>query len=197
MSDTLVLNADGMPLSIVPLSTAGWQEIVKLIFMDRVSVLANYEDWFVHSPSLTIQVPSVVMINEYVKVDRTVRFSRSNVLLRDGYTCQYCDADYSNNQSELTLDHVVPRFHGGRTKWDNVVAACPSCNLEKSHYDHMKPRIGPKRPSYYELVNKRMSYPIDVPDIQWGEFLGWDPSLVTVKGKNSRTLADGRSIWSE
>lgn len=184
-NDTLILNADGMPLSVVPLSTSNWQEVVKLMFMDRVSVLAHYDDWFVHSPSLTIQVPSVVMLNEYVKVDRTVRFSRANVLLRDEYKCQYCDADYSCNHAELTLDHVVPRFHGGRTRWDNVVAACPSCNLEKSHYDHMKPRNAPRKPSYYELVNKRMTQPIVVPDKNWGEFLGWDSKLVQVKGNKT------------
>lgn len=180
-NDTLILNADGIPLSVVPLSTLNWQEAVKLMFMGRVEVLASYDDWSVHSPSVEFQVPAVVMLNEYIKVDRSVRFSRSNVLLRDEYKCQYCGGNFCDNQHELTLDHVVPRFNGGRTKWDNIVAACPKCNLEKSHYDHMKPNNAPRRPSYYELVQKRMKHSIIVPHQSWSDFLGWDSSLVQVK----------------
>lgn len=181
MTDTLILNADGMPLSIVPLSTLTWDEAVKLMFLERVEVMAEYDDWKVHSPSTTLSVPSVLMLREFKKVSHGVKFSRSNVLLRDGYKCQYCDLDCSHDHSLLTLDHVVPRFHGGKTKWDNVVAACSKCNLEKAHFTTMKPRIPAKRPSYYELVARRQSMPIVVPHASWGDFLGWDVSGVTVK----------------
>lgn len=181
MTDTLILNADGLPLSIVPLSTLPWTESVKLMYIERVDVLAEYSDWEVHSPSTTISVPSVLMLRDYVKVARGVKFSRANVLLRDNYKCQYCDLDCSHDHGLLTLDHVLPRFHGGKTKWDNVVAACSSCNLEKAHFMKMKPKIPAKRPSYFELVAKRQAMPIVVPHAAWGDFLGWDPNLVTVK----------------
>lgn len=178
MKDTLILNTDGRPLSMVPLSTCSWQEAVKLLFVDRVDVLSTYEDWTVHSPSMTIEVPAIIMLRDYVKTERNVRFSRSNVLLRDDYQCQYCGVDMSSNPTELTLDHVIPRFHGGRTKWDNVVAACPSCNFEKSHYDHMRPMKAAHRPTYHELVNKRRKHPIVVPHQSWAAFLNWDEKLV-------------------
>ena len=49
----LVLNADFRPLSYYPLSLWPWQEVVKSVFLERVDVFAEY-DQFVHSPSLTM-----------------------------------------------------------------------------------------------------------------------------------------------
>ena len=46
----LVLNADFRPLSYFPLSLWTWQDSVKAVFMDRVSVVSEYERQ-VHSPS--------------------------------------------------------------------------------------------------------------------------------------------------
>lgn len=187
MSDTLILNADGLPLSTVPLSTLNWQAAIKLMFLENASVLAEYEDWVVHSPSTEIKVPAVLMLRDFKKVARGVKFSRANVLLRDDHRCQYCLTKAEDLKSPLTLDHVVPRFHGGKTRWENVVAACSECNLEKAHFMTMKPKFGtPKRPDYYALVNKAQQQPIEVPHKSWAELTGWDPSLVTVKAKRRR-----------
>jgi len=187
MSDTLILNADGLPLSVVPLSTLNWQAAIKLQFLENAEVLALYEDWEVHSPSTTLEVPSVLMLREYVKVARGVKFSKANVLLRDDHKCQYCGLKSHELKEPLTLDHVVPRFHGGKTRWENVVAACSKCNLEKAHFMTMKPKCGtPKRPDYFQLVAKSMQMPIEVPHESWMDFTGWDPSLVTVKPRKRR-----------
>lgn len=188
MSDTLILNADGLPLSVVPLSALSWQESIKLMFLDRVDILASYEDWMIHSPSIEIAVPAVALLREYVKVSRGVKFSRTNVLLRDDFKCQYCGDDFRHDRGSLTLDHVVPRFHGGKTRWENVVAACGDCNLEKAHFMKMTPKCGtPRRPTYWELVNKSQETPIIVPHESWVQFTGWDPSLVTVKPAKRRS----------
>lgn len=187
MGHTLVLNADGLPLSVVPLSTLTWQESVKQIFTGAAEVMAEYEDWQVHSPSTTITVPSVIMLRDYVRVNRGVKFSRANVLLRDNYECQYCGVNHKNAKHLLTLDHVLPRFHGGKTRWDNVVAACSACNLKKAHFLEMKPKCGePRRPSYYDLVAKSMKNPILVPDLVWADFLGWPPELVSLRASSRR-----------
>ena len=47
------------------------------------------------------------------------------VLKRDGYTCHYCHRDANS------VDHVVPRSHGGTDDLDNLVACCSSCNSSK------------------------------------------------------------------
>ena len=47
--ETLVLNADGSPISIIPLSAIHWSEAVKLIYLDKVTVLESYSE-IVSSP---------------------------------------------------------------------------------------------------------------------------------------------------
>ena len=96
MRDTLLLNADGNPLSVAPLSTLTWQESIKLVWLDRINVLEWHENWQVHSPNITMTVPSVMMVREYVKRRSNTSFNRSNVYLRDNYICQYCKQIISN-----------------------------------------------------------------------------------------------------
>ena len=56
----LVLNADCRPLSYYPLSLWNWQDTVKAVFLDRVNILAHY-DQLVRSP--TFEMPSPYMIS--------------------------------------------------------------------------------------------------------------------------------------
>src|SRR5271156_4819192 len=86
-SPALVLNADFRPLSYYPLSLWPWQETVKAVFLDRVNVVSTY-DTVVHSPSLEMRLPSVVALKSYIAQDRSPAFTRFNVFLRDGFSCQ-------------------------------------------------------------------------------------------------------------
>lgn len=77
-----------------------------------------------------ILVPRVIILQLYDRIPRSkVRFSRYNIYLRDGNTCQYCGRELP--RTDLNLDHVVPRAQGGRTTWENVVCCCIDCNLSK------------------------------------------------------------------
>ena len=87
----LVLNADYRPLSYYPLSLWPWQEAVKAKWLDRVDIVAEYDD-YVHSPSMQIRIPSVVVLKDYVKPQKRVAFTRFNLFLRDEFCCQYCGA---------------------------------------------------------------------------------------------------------
>ena len=49
------------------------------------------------------------------------------VMKRDHHTCQY---EGCSNRA-TTVDHVIPVCQGGRTSWQNLVAACLSCNQAK------------------------------------------------------------------
>lgn len=44
--------------------------------------------------------------------------------------CAYCGSDRAH-----TLDHIIPRAKGGVTKRGNLLACCPTCNLDKSDTD--------------------------------------------------------------
>ena len=60
--DTLMLNKDAAPISVLPLSAVRWQEAIKYMWMDRVTVLEWYDDWVVSSPSWETKVPAVMML---------------------------------------------------------------------------------------------------------------------------------------
>lgn len=176
--DTLVLNNDGQPLSVFPLSTISWRDAVSSVFTEDFDVLETYEDWVVRSPSTSIAVPAVVMTKKYVKASRAVRFSSYNVYLRDDFTCQYCNQRFS--EDELTKEHVHPKKLGGKSNWENIVAACQPCNQRKSHYLEMKPRVKPRRPSYYEMVAKIKNFPITARHQSWLPYLDWPEHLIKV-----------------
>jgi 5-methylcytosine-specific restriction endonuclease McrA len=174
----LVLNADYRPLSYFPLSTWHWQETIKAIFLDRVMVLSHY-DRVVRSPSAEHRLPSVVALRQYIPLTRRPPFTRFNVFLRDRFTCQYCGL--ADTAAELTFDHVVPRSRGGRTCWDNVVAACTRCNLAKGsrlpHESGMRPQHEPGMPTTYELQERGRAFPPNFLHASWRDFLYWDSEL--------------------
>lgn len=171
----LVLNADYRPLSYYPLSLWPWQDAIKAVFLDRVDILAEY-DHVVRSQRTAIRVPSVVVLREYIKPQRRVAFTRFNLFLRDGFSCQYCGAT-----NDLTFDHVIPRAHGGVTSWENVVAACAPCNLRKGsrslRNSGLKLRRRPVRPDAEELRNLGRRFPPNYLHESWLDYLYWDAEL--------------------
>ena len=170
MAATLLLNADGLPVSYMPLSTLTWEDSIKYMVLDKADVLAWHENWIVHSARWETQVPSVMMLREYMKPKSAVRFSRSNVYLRDNGTCQYCGHKVERKLS--TLDHVLPVSKGGKTTWENTVTACAPCNADKADHTHThKPRIKPYKPDYFDLVNKRKKEGFEVRYKEWLQFI--------------------------
>ncbi len=174
----LVLNADFRPLSYFPLSIWSWQDAVKAIFRGSVTVLSEYEQK-VHSPRCEMKLPSVLALKEYVHMERRPAFTRFNVFLRDQWQCQYCGDDFKTH--ELTFDHVIPRSRGGRTEWENIVAACQCCNSVKGskmpHEVKMYPRREPIQPSVHELQQSGRRFPPNFLHESWGDFLYWDTEL--------------------
>jgi 5-methylcytosine-specific restriction endonuclease McrA len=174
----LVLNADFRPLSYFPLSLWAWQDAVKAVFLDRVSVLSEY-DTEVHSPSHSMRLPSVIALKDYIPSARRPAFTRFNVFLRDAFTCQYCGERAPAHN--LTFDHVVPRSRGGRTTWQNVVTACGECNLTKGsrlpRECKMFPRISPRQPTTWELQDTGRAFPPNYLHQSWRDYLYWDTEL--------------------
>lgn len=174
----LVLNADFRPLSYFPLSLWSWQDAIKAVFLDRVNILANY-DQAVHSPSYAMQLPSVISLKEYVHLDRRPAFTRFNVFLRDRFSCQYCGDRFRTE--ELTFDHVVPRSRGGRTTWDNIVTACQGCNLVKGNRlpreSDMFPLHRAQQPTTWQLQQNGRAFPPNFLHESWSDFLYWDSEL--------------------
>ena len=55
---------------------------------------------------------------------------RFKILERDGFKCGYCGI--SKDETELHVDHIHPRKHGGDNNMDNLITSCIPCNLGKS-----------------------------------------------------------------
>lgn len=127
---TLLLNADYKPKAIIC-----WRKAVEMLYKETVYVLSEYEDWEVRSPSTSFIVPSVLLLRKYIRWHEYVRFNRTNIYIRDEFTCSYCGKSARNSDlriKDLTYDHVLPKSRGGTTTWDNIVTACYKCNHKKA-----------------------------------------------------------------
>ena len=169
MSQTLLLNSDFNPISILPLSVVSWQHAVKLMFLDRVTVIETYPDRQIRSEHLTIEMPSVCVSKEYFNYKKSVKFSRQNLFLRDLYQCQYCAETF--DPRDLTLDHVIPRSSGGKTVWENSVTACKPCNHRKGS-KLLKPLRAPFKPDYYNLIGQWRNSTFHIGHPTWHKYLG-------------------------
>jgi len=171
----LVLNADYRPLSYYPLSLWNWQDSIKSAYLDRVTIVNNY-DRIIKSPSFSMKLPSVIALKSYIKPKSNPNFTRFNVFLRDKFMCQYCGSN-----SELTFDHLLPRSKGGKTDWNNVVTACSSCNVQKGgrFYDNSEMSLQqiPYQPSTEDLHRNGKNFPPNFLHKSWIDYLYWDVEL--------------------
>ena len=102
-----------------------WREVSEL----RAEVKQPHEDW-IRAVNFDIRVPRVIRLLNFDRVPKQkLHLNRRGVLARDAHVCQYCGARFPPHK--LSLDHVVPRSHGGTTTWENVVCACLKCNVKK------------------------------------------------------------------
>lgn len=176
---TLLLNADSQPLSLMPLSTMSWQESIKQVFAERCYVVKEYDDWVVNSPSISIKVPSIIQLTQYIKPPAKVPLTRRNIWLRDAGSCQYCGV--SLPMAHMTLDHVLPRSKGGRSSWQNLVTSCQRCNYSKGAKTNIKPRRSPVEPSRWQIQPYAKQRHITIPDPAWQDFLLWPAEYLSIK----------------
>ena len=121
MKSALVLNATFEPLSIVSVRRA-----TCLVLSDKAELIEN-DGTEMRSERFTLASPLVVRLKYMVKVpySRHTAMSRRAIMARDGHACQYCGAPADS------IDHVLPKSRGGMHVWENVAAACRTCNLRK------------------------------------------------------------------
>ncbi|MBD3418680.1 MAG: HNH endonuclease [Chitinivibrionales bacterium] len=177
MLESLVLNAAGIPVSIV-----SWQRAISLYFAEKAIILSEYENGLIHSPSMEMKAPAVVQCiqTHYMprKFVRVLPFSRKNVFLRDKGECCYCNKQVT--LANFTFDHVVPKCMGGRSEWANVVVSCMRCNSKKGgktpERAGMKlirkpfaPRLDKAAPA--NLVSRTVS---KIPHESWEDYIYWN-----------------------
>jgi 5-methylcytosine-specific restriction endonuclease McrA len=187
---TLVLNRNWQPVNVATVGRA-----LSLVFSERAKVvdvddfqLYDWCDWaqqqpdegdvFIQAVSQRICVPEVISLTQYNRLpDTTVAFSRRNLFKRDRFKCQYCGV--TPKPDELTIDHVVPRSHGGGSTWDNCVLACIDCNHTKADRTpqgaNMRLKKTPARPAWSPVYSR-----YDTRFESWSKFISdayWNAEL--------------------
>lgn len=123
-SRVLVLNSTYEPIHICNVYRA-----VVMIFKG-VAVMQESAHFSLRSVSSSLQAPSVIRLVHFIHIPyRKKLASKSNILIRDRYVCQYCGKPLKSQ--EITLDHILPRSRGGESNWENLAACCPRCNVKK------------------------------------------------------------------
>ncbi len=156
----LVLNASYEPLSVVSV-----QRAIILLLKEKAELVEAAEERL-HAAYTSLPTPLVIRLCYYVRIPHRLvqNPSRRTLLARDNYTCQYCGA--TPGRAYLTLDHIVPRSKGGAPTWDNLVAACRTCNLRKGDRTPdeagMYLRRQPGRPHYLAFLLLGESVTVEV-----------------------------------
>lgn len=118
----LVLNANFEPIHVCSTRRA-----FGLILKDKAMLVLNGRG-VIKSVNESFPRPSVIRLEKMIHRPRPrTLLNRREVFRRDNHTCLYC----GKQTSLLTIDHVIPRYRGGAHHWNNVVAACASCNHRK------------------------------------------------------------------
>jgi 5-methylcytosine-specific restriction endonuclease McrA len=187
---TLILNHAYCPYEVVD-----WKDAVYRMFKGKVEVIVQYDEILtvlghnhlltfpelrqalrqvvgMDTESITIKVPAVAVLRRRMPTLNTkIRFSKFNVCLRDNFTCQYCGERLP--MTCLNYDHVVPRDHGGKTTWGNIVMSCYPCNLKKANRTPseagMKLLSVPKQPKVLPMSFMKIGLS-HVPE-EWAPFL--------------------------
>ena len=133
---------------------ASWLEVSQL----KAQFEREQHD-FVRTVRFEIAVPRIIRLLGYDRLPKQdVKLNRRNIYARDHAMCQYCGKKFSTQ--ELSLDHVIPRSHGGKTTWDNLVCACVYCNARKGgrtpHQAHMHLLKAPMKPKRNPVINLRL-----------------------------------------
>ena len=159
----LVLNQDYSPISICSI-----QRAFVLVFMDKVEMISSFNGHKLHSVNSEFAIPAVIRLQRYINVPyKNVELTRHNVFRRDDFNCQYC-----GKETDLSIDHLIPRSKGGKSNWKNLVTACKTCNSIKG--DDTPEAKGltlknlPFKPSYVMFLREFSGYRYD----EWRPFLG-------------------------
>jgi 5-methylcytosine-specific restriction endonuclease McrA len=161
--NVLVLNQNYEPLSVCSVRRA-----VLMMFLGKAEMIEKHDGVVVRSVRSHFSVPSVVRLDAYTRIPRKhIILSRKNIIKRDGGRCMYC----GTSDGPMTVDHVVPKRFGGTESWENLVAACMSCNNKKGNRTPeqagLKLLKKPHRPNHIMFIQHFLG----VADNRWRPYL--------------------------
>jgi len=198
-SAVLVLNRSFLPIHVTSVKRAFvmvYQDTARVV--DTTYQTFDFEAWCeygggdasqsIGTTSGSVPVPRVIVLRLFDRMPRRhVRYSRTNVFARDDYTCQYCGE--RPVRAQLNLDHVVPRAHGGRTTWENVVASCVPCNRRKGgrtpEQAKLRLRSQPVRPRWAPWLGATPRF---------ARYSEWQPFLGQPRARSKALISEERLV---
>jgi 5-methylcytosine-specific restriction endonuclease McrA len=113
------------------LSFVSWQKVFKYLAKDKVEIISSWDD-IISWGSGSIQYPAILRLKYHTRRNYfNSDFSRPAIIKRDRGYCQYCGRKLSAPQ--ITIDHVIPKDHGGGNSFANCVVSCQECNNKKGN----------------------------------------------------------------
>lgn len=129
---TLVLNSSYEAINVISARRAFTSVMKGIATVEKSYPFSIKTGWGRRAGVLDLPVPHVIRLCEYRKLPHRSRLlSRKGILARDQNTCQYCGKT-STEVGRLEMEHIIPRSRGGANTWENLVAACHSCNNKKA-----------------------------------------------------------------
>lgn len=162
----LLLNANYEPLNVCTTRRA-----LRFLISGKANMLVNGRG-AVHTVRLSYPRPSVIRLGYMIKRPRPrVKLSKHEIFRRDGHICQYC----GTNTKGLTLDHILPRYRGGKHTWSNLVTSCPDCNRKKGGRTLREARMTLRKQPHEPQASANYLYGSHLPKNEdWQPFLaGW------------------------
>jgi len=146
MERVILLNSDYSFLN-----TINWKKAMRLMAKGKVEVLKATEKILKSSKrTWELYIPRVLRLVKLVRrVYRAkVPYSKKNVIYRDRFICQFCGLE----SQKLTIDHVIPSSRGGKSSFDNCVAACKPCNNRKNDMTPREAKMTLKRKPFQPTI---------------------------------------------
>jgi len=155
MGKALLIDRNYMALSIIT-----WKKAIKLMVKGKAETIETNNRITITRYADSMSIPSIVRLVVDIPWrahQSRMKFSRKNVMIRDNFECQYCEAKLGKGG---TIDHVVPKTRGGRTTYQNCVACCKTCNNYKAdktvEQSGFKLKVKPKKPSFLSLYRRHL-----------------------------------------
>ncbi|WP_226702740.1 HNH endonuclease [Microbulbifer elongatus] len=132
MAKVLYLDAAGRPIRWVGLQRAAYLYAKDQVLWDIGSRKTMLRGGYQNCGRRSMLAIAPVIAGRYIErrgPQHRPALTNQSLFARDQHLCLYCGERFPF--SLLTRDHVLPTSRGGADSWENVVAACKSCNNRK------------------------------------------------------------------
>lgn len=166
-SNVVILNGDYSFMGFT-----SWKRAVLLLELKKAEVVKNSDKFVTTMGGKIINIPIVLRLIKFIRIlyKKEVPFSKKNILIRDGYVCQFCGIKLTDNiksikdsnykKMKATIDHLKPVSKGGLSSWENCVCSCFKCNNDKGNRNlsetDLKLAKKPHKPTISEFIKMKL-----------------------------------------